>query len=169
MKKTIKELASEIGVSKTAINKKVTENQRKLWFSKNGNRFVINEEGQKTIKSMFEKETKNLESKTENLNSPTANPKSQTENQQVSDLVFDLNAQLLKQIDSQALQIEDLKKTKTEQFKQIDHLHNLLDQQQQLQLNTQKLLEEKVQLLETKEEEIQELKEKKWYQFWRKI
>lgn len=153
-------MASEIGVSKTAINKKVTENQRKLWFSKNGNRFVINEEGQKAIKSMFEKEN-------ENLNLPTANPKSQTENQKVSDLVFDLNAQLLKQIDSQSLQIEDLKKTKTEQFKQIDHLHNLLDQQQQLQLNTQKLLEEKVQLLETKEEEIQELKEKKWYQFWK--
>ena len=33
--KTIKELADELGVSKTAINKKVTDRERKLWFSKN--------------------------------------------------------------------------------------------------------------------------------------
>ena len=53
-KKTIKELAEEIGVSKTAISKKVTEKQKKTWFAKIGNQFVINEEGQKAIKSMFE-------------------------------------------------------------------------------------------------------------------
>lgn len=44
--KTIKELADELGVSKTAINKKVTDRERKLWFSKIGNKFVINEDGQ---------------------------------------------------------------------------------------------------------------------------
>ena len=52
--KTIKELADELGVSKTAINKKVTDRERKLWFSKIGNKFVINEDGQKSIKRMFE-------------------------------------------------------------------------------------------------------------------
>ena len=51
--KTIKELAEELGVSKTAINKKVSDKNRKLWFAKNGNKFVINETGQKAIKSMF--------------------------------------------------------------------------------------------------------------------
>ena len=51
--KTIKELADELGVSKTAINKKVTDRERKLWFSKIGNKFVINEDVQKTIKRMF--------------------------------------------------------------------------------------------------------------------
>ncbi len=51
--KTIKELAEELGVSKTAINKKVSDENRKLWFSKIGNKFVINETGQKAIKSMF--------------------------------------------------------------------------------------------------------------------
>ncbi|MGM0183529.1 DNA-binding protein [Enterococcus sp. AZ102] len=163
MNKTVKELADEIGVSKTAIYKKVNENQRKLWFSKIGNRFVISEEGQKVIKSKFETKNKKRKLQTDNQELITENLRTQTNNHQV----YDLNEQLLKQIDSQALQIEDLKKTKTEQFKQIDHLHNLLDQQQQLQLNTQKLLEEKVQLLETKENEIQELKEKKWYQFWK--
>lgn len=32
--KTIKELAEELGVSKTAINKKVSDKNRKLWFAK---------------------------------------------------------------------------------------------------------------------------------------
>ncbi|SPX04267.1 Uncharacterised protein [Enterococcus faecium] len=56
--KTIKELAEELGVSKTAINKKVSDENRKLWFSKIGNKFVINETGQKAIKSMFLTKTK---------------------------------------------------------------------------------------------------------------
>src|SRR5574337_1094522 len=86
--KTIKELADELGVSKTAINKKVTDRERKLWFSKIGNKFVINEDGQKSIKRMFEGLIENQESQTENLeqkpNSQTENleqkPNSQTEN-----------------------------------------------------------------------------------------
>ena len=41
--KTIRELADELGVSKTAINKKVSDSERKQWFSKNGNRFLVNE------------------------------------------------------------------------------------------------------------------------------
>lgn len=57
--KTIKELAEELGVSKTAINKKVSDENRKLWFSKIGNKFVINETGQKAIKSMFFNENEN--------------------------------------------------------------------------------------------------------------
>lgn len=32
--KTIRELADELGVSKTAINKKVSDSERKQWFSK---------------------------------------------------------------------------------------------------------------------------------------
>ena len=51
--KTIRELAEELGVSKTAINKKVSDSERKQWFSKNGNRFLVNENGQKAIKLMF--------------------------------------------------------------------------------------------------------------------
>lgn len=52
-KKTIKELAEEIGVSKTAINNNVTPIMREQFFSKVGNRFEINEEGQDIIKAMF--------------------------------------------------------------------------------------------------------------------
>lgn len=65
--KTIKELADELGVSKTTINKKVIERERKLWFSKIGNKFVINKNGQKVIKLMFEGENENHKSQTENF------------------------------------------------------------------------------------------------------
>lgn len=44
---------------KTAINKKVSDENRKLWFSKTGNKFMINEAGQKAIKSMFFNENEN--------------------------------------------------------------------------------------------------------------
>ncbi|MGO3007391.1 MAG: DNA-binding protein [Lactococcus cremoris] len=137
--KTIKELADELGVSKTAINKKVTDRERKLWFSKIGNKFVINEDGQKSIKRMFEGLTENLESQTENLEQK---PNSQTENfrnnnESNADIKYILDI-----IEYQKEQIKDLQNTKDEQFKQLSNMQNLLDQQQRLALQDKKLLEE---------------------------
>lgn len=141
--KTIKELADELGVSKTAINKKVTDRERKLWFSKIGNKFVINEDGQKSIKRMFEGVTENLEQKpnsqTENLEQK---PNSQTENfrnnnEDNADIKYILDI-----IEYQKEQIKDLQNTKDEQFKQLSNMQNLLDQQQRLALQDKKLLEE---------------------------
>ena len=137
--KTIKELADELGVSKTAINKKVTDRERKLWFSKIGNKFVINEDGQKSIKRMFEGLTENQESKTENLEQK---PNSQTENfrnnnESNADIKYILDI-----IEYQKEQIKDLQNTKDEQFKQLSNMQNLLDQQQRLALQYKKLLEE---------------------------
>lgn len=122
-KKTIKELAEEIGVSKTAISKKVTEKQKKTWFAKIGNQFVINEEGQKAIKSMFE---------------PVENNQSQTESQtslrnnanQVGDSDF-----YQKQLLAKDNQIDMLQKLLKDQ-------QNLLDQQQRLTLQTNKQIEQ---------------------------
>lgn len=137
--KTIKELADELGVSKTAINKKVTDRERKLWFSKIGNKFVINEDGQKSIKRMFEGLTENQESKTENLeqkpNSQTENFRNNNENN--ADIKYTLDI-----IEYQKEQIKDLQNTKDEQFKQLSNMQNLLDQQQRLALQDKKLLEE---------------------------
>ena len=137
--KTIKELADELGVSKTAINKKVTDRERKLWFAKIGNKFVINEEGQKSIKRMFERVTKNLESQTENLeqkpNSQTENFRNNNENNADIKYILDI-------IEYQKEQIKDLQNTKDEQFKQLSNMQNLLDQQQRLALQDKKLLEE---------------------------
>lgn len=137
--KTIKELADELGVSKTAINKKVTDRERKLWFAKIGNKFVINEDGQKSIKRMFERVTENKESQTENLeqkpNSQTENFRNNNENNADIKYILDI-------IEYQKEQIKDLQNTKDEQFKQLSNMQNLLDQQQRLALQDKKLLEE---------------------------
>lgn len=136
--KTIKELAEEIGVSKTAINKKVTIENRKTWFTKIGNRFVINEVGQKAIKYMFLENIENQKSKTTNQNRKL---KSQTENLENKKEPIGEYKYLLKIIDYQKEQIKDLKYSQTEQFKQLSSMQNLLDQQQQLALQDKKLLE----------------------------
>lgn len=130
--KTIKELADELGVSKTAINKKVTDRERKLWFSKIGNKFVINEDGQKSIKRMFKGVTENLEQKP---NSQTENFRNNNENNADIKYILDI-------IEYQKEQIKDLQNTKDEQFKQLSNMQNLLDQQQRLALQDKKLLEE---------------------------
>lgn len=137
--KTIKELADELGVSKTAINKKVTDRERKLWFAKIGNKFVINEDGQKSIKRMFGGVSENQESKIENLeqkpNSQTENFRNNNENNADIKYILDI-------IEYQKEQIKDLQNTKDEQFKQLSNMQNLLDQQQRLALQDKKLLEE---------------------------
>ncbi|WP_260310477.1 DNA-binding protein [Lactococcus lactis] len=137
--KTIKELADELGVSKTAINKKVTDRERKLWFAKIGNKFVINESGQKSIKKMFEGKTENLNSQTENLEQK---PSSQTENLRNDNENNGDVKYILDIIEYQKEQIKDLQNTKDEQFKQLSNMQNLLDQQQRLALQDKKLLEE---------------------------
>jgi hypothetical protein len=191
--KTIKELAEEIGVSKTAINKKVTIENRKTWFTKIGNRFVINEVGQKAIKYMFLENIENQKSKTTNQNRKL---KSQTENLENKKEPTGEYTYLLEIIDYQKEQIKDLKYSQTEQFKQLSSMQNLLDQQQQLALQDKKLLEtykeEKEQLtalslpaiqkeqqaqveLERLKDEVHFLQEqlakkesKKWYHFFKK-
>ena len=137
--KTIKELADELGVSKTAINKKVTDRERKLWFAKIGNKFVINESGQRSIKKMFEGKTENLNSQTENLEQK---PSSQTENLRHDNENNGDVKYILDIIEYQKEQIKDLQNTKDEQFKQLSNMQNLLDQQQRLALQDKKLLEE---------------------------
>ncbi|WP_273752015.1 DNA-binding protein [Leuconostoc mesenteroides] len=137
--KTIRELAEELGVSKTAINKKVSDSERKQWFSKNGNRFLVNENGQKAIKLMFSSDIDNRESKTENIEqqpeSKTANVESDNQKHSDIDHLNDI-------IKYQNAQIEDLKETKSQHFKQLSQMQNLLDQQQRLALQDKKLLEE---------------------------
>lgn len=186
--KTIKELADELGVSKTAINKKVTDRERKLWFAKIGNKFVINENGQKAIKQMFSGDNENRESKTENLerkpNSQTENFQNDNENNADIKYILDI-------IEYQKEQIKDLQNTKEEQFKQLSNMQNLLDQQQRLALQDKQLLNEykseindlkalkmpsegrQVEQADTQPQEappvVEETTEvpKKWYQFWK--
>ncbi|PRT68802.1 DUF536 domain-containing protein [Streptococcus anginosus] len=111
MSKTIKEIADELCVSKTAIRNKMTDDFRSKWVQTsitNGvQTLVITEEGVNILKSMFRSgnHTANL-----GANKP------QTE--AVSNAFYE--QQILKQLE------------------QIEILQKLLDQQQQLLLNEQK-------------------------------
>ena len=111
MSKTIKEIADELGVSKTTIRNKMTADFRKKWVqtltAKGVQTLVITEEGVNVLKSMFssEKQTANLGA---NL----------TENQ------FAPN--------------EDFKAELKAKNEQIEKLQKLLDQSQQLLLGEQK-------------------------------
>ena len=137
--KTIRELADELGVSKTAINKKVSDSERKQWFSKKGNRFLVNEIGQDAIRSMFSYDINNRKSKTENTEKQ---PESKTENFENDNLKKSDFKHLSEIIKYQNAQIEDLKETKSQHFKQLTQMQNLLDQQQRLALQDKQLLEE---------------------------
>lgn len=185
--KTIRELADELGVSKTAINKKVSDSERKQWFSKNGNRFLVNENGQKAIRTMFSSGIDNHKSKTENT---YQQPESKTENFENANLKHSDINYLNDIIKYQNAQIEDLKETKSQHFKQLNQMQNLLDQQQRLALQDKKLLEEyKLEINELKSlmipikknekgrslqshETVDNSQEnhkrnKKWYRFWK--
>ncbi|MGM0212489.1 DUF536 domain-containing protein [Enterococcus sp. AZ112] len=163
--KTIKELAEELGVSKTAINKKVSDKNRKLWFAKIGNKFVINEVGQKAIKSMFLVGN-------ENLNRQPVCEKTKTENHKNANQVSDLELLpfLKKQLDQKDIQLQ-------EKDEQLKLMQKLLDQQQQLTLQANQQiakLQEQLQLIYTAEtpenkesqNDTPPTNKKKWWQFW---
>lgn len=110
--KTIKQIADELGVSKTAVRKKIENLGLRSSLQKNGNQFAINEEQENRIKSAF------LESESETKTETS----SQTETETVSALVSMLQKEL---------------EAKNEQ---IMHLQKLLDQEQQLRMVTEKKL-----------------------------
>ena len=111
--KTIKQIADELGVSKTAVRKKIENLGLQSGLQKNGNQFAITEEQETLIKSAFLGK-EDVETET----------KSQTETETVSTLVSMLQREL------------DAKN------EQIAHLQKLLDQEQQLRMVTeQKLLQ----------------------------
>lgn len=79
--KTIRQIADEIGVSKTAVNKQIANLGLRSGLRKNGNQFAIDEHQEALIKEAFsEKSQTEIENKT------------QTENHEVSDLVCVLQA-----------------------------------------------------------------------------
>ena len=79
--KTIRQIADEIGVSKTAVNKQIANLGLRSGLRKNGNQFAIDEHQEALIKEAFsEKSQAEIENQT------------QTENHEVSDLVCVLQA-----------------------------------------------------------------------------
>ena len=83
--KTIRQIADEIGVSKTAVNKQIANLGLRSGLRKNGNQFAIDEHQEALIKEAFsEKSQTEIENQTQT--------KTQTENHEVSDLVCVLQA-----------------------------------------------------------------------------
>lgn len=124
--KTIREIASEIGVSKQAIRKEIANLGLQTNLQKNGNQFVISEEQENLIKSAF----KDRRTQTKNANQFTN--QSQTEN--ALDTVIDM---LKKELEFKNQQITEI--TKSLQFEQ----------------GKNKELQDKVMLLERKKEEVE--------------
>jgi len=139
--KTIKQIADELGVSKTAVRKKIENLGLQSSLRKNGNQFAIDEIQEKLIKQAFS----GSETETKNAN------QSQTENHEVSDLVSVLQTT-----------ISVLKAELEAKDRQIEKLQMLLDQEQQLHALTAQQIKE---LPEQKEPDMTE--EKKWWQFWK--
>lgn len=137
--KTIKQIADELGVSKTAVRKKIENLGLHSSLQKNGNQFVIDENQEKLIKSAFSESESETRTETD----------SQTETETVSALVCMLQREL------------DAKN------EQIAQLQKLLDQEQQLRMVTEQRLlqiEEKKELEE--QQELEEKPKKRW-KFWK--
>ena len=102
--KTIRQIADEIGVSKTAVNKQIANLGLRSGLRKNGNQFAIDEHQEALIKRAFsEKSQTEIENQTQT--------KTQTENHEVSDLVCVLQATidtLQGQLEVKDRQIEEL-------------------------------------------------------------
>lgn len=91
MAKTIKEIADELGVSKTAVSKQIANLGLRSSLRKNGNQFAIENQQEKLIKMAFQKKRQQeivTENSVSDEQSQTINAnQSQTANHEVCDLV----------------------------------------------------------------------------------
>ena len=104
MSKTIKQIADEIGVSKTAVRKQIANLGLRSSLRKNGNQFAIDKHEETLILKAFSE-------KTQNKNANQTQTKTQTANHEVSDLVCVLQRTidtLQGQLAIKDKQIEDL-------------------------------------------------------------
>ena len=122
---TIKELTDELGVSKTAVRKKIDNLGLHSSLQLKGNQFVIDEKQKILIISSFKNQSK---------------IKKETSSQSEAETVSTLVCMLQKELELKNKQIEDLNERLAES-------HNLIDQQQQLHAMMQK----RVEALEKKE------------------
>ena len=111
--KTIRQIADEIGVSKTAVNKQIANLGLRSGLRKNGNQFAIDEHQEALIKQAFSEKS---QTEIENQSQTKTQTKTQTENHEVGDLVCVLRATidtLQGQLEVKDRQIEQQAKTIT--------------------------------------------------------
>ncbi len=169
--KTIKQIADELGVSKTAVRKKIENLGLRSSLQKNGNQFAINEEQEMLIKSAFSENE--VETKIEN----EVSEKTETL-RLVSGMVSTLTEQL-KEKDRQIAELTaELALERQHSREQSDRLAVLADQAQKLQL-----VQLKPELAESDADQDQQAAElddveekwdvpesgteKKWWKFWK--
>lgn len=102
--KTVRQIADELGVSKTAVSKQIANLGLRSSLRKNGNQFAIDGQQEALIKQAFLEKTQ-----TENANQ--SQTKMQIENHEVSDLVCVLQTTidtLQRQLEVKDRQIEEL-------------------------------------------------------------
>jgi len=132
--KTIKELADELGVSKSYIDKIIRILKLHTKLDKVGNKYVISKTQEKSIKDRL------LSSESTTKSHTKSTTKSHTKSTTKTHTEVDFEVDFLKE------EILYLRKSHDKQLtnkdKQIETLSNLLDQQQRLALQDKKLLEE---------------------------
>jgi len=129
--KSIKQISEEIGVSKTAVRKKIENLGIEKQFVKVGNKFLIDEKCEKLIKQSFDKGETKTESET----------KSQTE--KPNDNYFSI---LIQELSVKNEQIAELQETVRRQSETIENLTRALEAQTALhagQIQLQLQLEDK--------------------------
>lgn len=147
MSKTVSELAQELGVSKQYLNRILTKH--KLGKIK-GNKKVVSDSDVKSVLSILERNIGNQKSETKflvsDIPSKSTGSKDKDENgNQKSETKTETSFRyLLEQLETKG--------------KEVERLHQLLDQSQQLLLNEQK---KNQLLLETKSDEPEKWKEEK--------
>ena len=147
--KTIKQIADELGVSKTAVRKKIENLGLSDKVKTNGNRIEVDERQEKLIKSAFsQKETK------------TANANEVSEKSETLRLLSSMVSTLTEQLQEKDKQIERLQT-------ELENAQKSVDQAQQLHAMT----EQKIRLLEQQEqektEEQEEVHKKPWWKLWK--
>ena len=113
MAKTIKQIADELGVSKTAVRKKIENLGLQSSLRKNGNQFAIEKEQEELIKSTFSQN----QTKTKNENQVCENR-----------LLIDLVSTLQKELDAKNEQLRKKDIQLAEKDKQIEVAQKLADQ-----------------------------------------
>jgi len=142
---TIKALADELGIDKKKVSYQVSKLDDEL-VEKIDGKIYLSKAAIITIKrNLFVKNKANTDGK---FNTNLDN----------------ISHKLIQEKDAQ---LSLLKEESNFLKKQVVDLNTLLDQQQQLQLKTQQMLEDKTSLLELKNDELNQLHEKKWWQFWK--
>lgn len=124
---TIKQLADELGVTKPGVRKLMTENFRKQYTETIGNRILINSTGAKKIRNHFRNNNDKsfLKTKTE----------TNSNNQKQTQTVFDNSETPV--VSAQEETIKLLKEELKAKNDQLANMQKLMDQNQQLLLNTQ--------------------------------